>query len=476
LHRSRFFRLFLFAPLILLLSSSSSVSAQTGLTLTVYDNYGYNNAPPFPSSSGAPIVGTTTVSNVNQDYDGNPLFGMYEDFIVRYQGFITSPVSGSFQLWPQADDGTQLYIDDVLVQNDWVDKGGGGAISEYVSFEAGVSKKFEMWFYENGGGAWTTLYWDIGNGWEIVPESAFGQLPVSTTIPKYLGSPLNVSLTDTGSSIVVNWDASENDINISPERYAISWSTGESGWGVATGNVGDANALNTEIVLDYSLFSSTGGLNAEYSITVRADNDTYSVYSSNSNPVILKIGTTPPPLTTTTTTTTTSTTTTTTTTTIVETTTTEVPLATGTTTSTVPVQTTVLQQAEQPQTTTTTSTTVPLEENVVSITEEITKEQAVSVATNSEVVKTLTSEQATEVFQAIDVEELTPEQAEQLVAAVQNAPEEVREAFEEEINVFSGAVDTYVPVGSSVPIGTRRVIIGISAVVIFSAPPTSRRK
>jgi hypothetical protein len=49
--------------------------------------------------------------------------------------------------------------------------------------------------------------------------------------------------------------------------------------------------------------------------------------------------------------------------------------------------------------------------------------------------------------------------------------------MESEINVFQGAIDTYVPLGSSVPIGTRRVIIGASALAIFSAPvPVSRRK
>jgi hypothetical protein len=48
--------------------------------------------------------------------------------------------------------------------------------------------------------------------------------------------------------------------------------------------------------------------------------------------------------------------------------------------------------------------------------------------------------------------------------------------MESEINVFEGAIDTYVPLGSSVPVSTRRVIIGMSAVVLFSAPvPVSRR-
>ena len=125
---------------------------------------------------------------------------------------------------------------------------------------------------------------------------------------------------------------------------------------------------------------------------------------------------------------------------------------------------------------TTTTSILPTTTTTIPISQQITKEEAVAVATNPDVVKTLTAQQASEVFAAIDVSELTPDEAEQLVAAVQEAPAEVRKAFENEVNVFDGAVDTYVPIGSSVPISTRRVIIGVSAVVVFGAPPSSRRK
>lgn len=123
-------------PSILLGFFSNPVNAQIepGLTLSVYDNYWYNGAPPLPAESGRPLLGSFNVSRVQQNFDQNPPFQMYEDFIVHYEGFITSPVSGNFRLWPQADDGTKLYINDLLVQNDWRDKGGGGALSSVISF------------------------------------------------------------------------------------------------------------------------------------------------------------------------------------------------------------------------------------------------------------------------------------------------------------------------------------------------------
>lgn len=88
----------------------------------------------------------------------------------------------------------------------------------------------------------------------------------------------------------------------------------------------------------------------------------------------------------------------------------------------------------------------------------------------------MSAEEATEVFDAVVLDDLTDEQVVELVAAVQEAPQEVREAFEEEINVFGGgALDTYVPVGSTVPVGTRRALIVITTVTAVAAV-VARRK
>ena len=524
-----------------------------------------------------------TVSRVQQNFDQSPPFGLYEDFIVQYEGYVTSPVSGSFRFWPQADDGTQLYIDDVRVQNDWRDKGGGGALSDFVTFEAGVSKKFEMWFYENGGGAWTTLYWNINGGWEVVPDSAFTQQAVATTtttIAPYLNSPQNLIVTSTNESkVYLSWDTPEPS-NADVERYAVFWSCDNwsSGFAIAS--------LTTSAVVE--------NFEPEQScqFKVRADNDSIPVYSAFSNEVN---GVTLP----------TTTTTSTTTTTIVEevpewtTTTVLTPPATVTTTepldetppstsnpesdepvTSVPqyapeqeapedeapievpeeVQATtdeevaaifstplsdeqlenavgeLLKDAGSPEELTAVvnslleqeltdeqfSTVIdtvfseplsdenfsaaldavfaePLSEEqfeaLVSVLESetvseeqvaaavdsiielgVTEDQATELATSAKVLKSIDGDQATEIFAAVDISAVTPEEAAQIVDAVQSAPTEVRNSFEEEINVFEGAVDTYVPLGSSVPVSTRRVIIGMSAVVLFGAPvPVSRR-
>jgi hypothetical protein len=185
------------------------------------------------------------------------------------------------------------------------------------------------------------------------------------------------------------------------------------------------------------------------------------------------------------------------------TTTTEVPTTTlaptTTTTSTLPPTTTVPQTVAPTTTTvlpttttsststttstttttiisTTTTTTVPattVPETVV-IPAVVSPEQATELATNPEVLDEVTAEEATEIFEALIVEDLSEEQLVALVSAVQDAPVAVRESFEASVNVFGGAVDTYVPIGSTVPVSTRRTLIALT--VISTMPAVTRRK
>jgi hypothetical protein len=103
---------------------------------------------------------------------------------------------------------------------------------------------------------------------------------------------------------------------------------------------------------------------------------------------------------------------------------------------------------------------------------DITSDQATELATNPEIIATLDAEAATQIFEALDISEVTPEEAAAIVAAVQEASDEVRAAFEESVDVFGGQVDTYVPIGSSVPVKTRRVLI---AAAVAAAPAVRRR-
>ena len=108
--------------------------------------------------------------------------------------------------------------------------------------------------------------------------------------------------------------------------------------------------------------------------------------------------------------------------------------------------------------------------------EEPTPEQAASLATNPQVLATVSTAQAEAIFQALDIADLSPEQTEALIAAVQDAPLEIRETFEATIDIFKSGLDTYIPVGSNIPVGTRRTLVAIGAVLTMLPPPSRMRR
>ena len=260
--------------------------AAEGLTAEVYNVRGQNNAPYIPQGL-SPIL-TRTVPNIDFQWgSGSVLQGPSEDVIVRFTGSILSNTTQSISFLAEADDGTKLYLDGVLITNDWYDKGGGGTISAPISFIAGVPKTIELMYYENGGGANVFLSWDQSGSMDIIPASAFTSQ--AAPVVKTIGAPRNLTVVDGATATTLTWEA-PNTGNTQPERYAISFSADGGGWGIATGNVGDANALNTSITIPHSTLESLKPSGTTWTFSIRSDNDTNSLYSETSNQVTIKIG------------------------------------------------------------------------------------------------------------------------------------------------------------------------------------------
>ena len=131
-----------------------------------------------------------------------------------------------------------------------------------------------------------------GIGKQLSVILAIQDLPVTPPVvePLTLNDPsgLSVTLDSINKTVILNWVAPVSS-NISPERYAIMWRTANTnGWGIATGNVGDSNALNTFITIDVNVVNQAG-LDQTYMFQVRADNDTLGVYSNYTAPVEILI-------------------------------------------------------------------------------------------------------------------------------------------------------------------------------------------
>lgn len=56
-----------------------------------------------------------------------------------------------------------------------------------------------------------------------------------------------------------------------------------------------------------------------------------------------------------------------------------------------------------------------------------------------------------------------------VVVALNDADEETKAEFEEQVNVFSGLVDDYQPSGSTVPVSTRRTVVAVAAAATVAA-------
>lgn len=92
----------------------------------------------------------------------------------------------------------------------------------------------------------------------------------------------------------------------------------------------------------------------------------------------------------------------------------------------------------------------------------------------------LSLEDAEAIIESIEFDELTEEQTAQIVEALNEAPDSVKQTFEQEVNVYSGQFDEYVPTGSVVSVGQRRVVVAVSAATMIAAPaaaaPSGRRR
>lgn len=76
---------------------------------------------------------------------------------------------------------------------------------------------------------------------------------------------------------------------------------------------------------------------------------------------------------------------------------------------------------------------------------------------------------------ADNLDNLTATELEAIAQAVSAAPTEVKREFEEQVNIFGGGLDSYVPADSNVTVGQRRALVAIGA-VLTAAPVVISRK
>ena len=439
------------ALLAIVWSFVSPVSAEPlpGLNTTYYT---IDEIPPVKSDSVYPICGSEIENNINRSYDGEPYLDCTGDlFMVHMTGFITIPEHQTIEFWLASDDGGTIKIGDTQEFGNWSDQGCSATESGQIDISAG-SQPLDVWMYENGGGTCLMLAWNIDNqGWQMVPDEAFTtdyEQPVQTTIP-------DTTIPDTTMpETTTTWETTTTSTTVEPTTVPATDPP-------TTTTLPTTTSLSPTTTEETLPDSTTTEAPTPTSTLPPKSNETSSTSSTSSS------------------TTTTST--------------------TSTTTTTLPPPITTLPEPPQAPETSQPAEDAPLppisDEAVVEALADIEQatpaevqaivtellafalspDQAVSIASEPAVLEVLTNAEAEQVFEQVAVEELTTEQAVELVAAVQEAPTKVRKAFEAVLNLFEGFADDYVMTNQNVPIKTRRALIALGAVFLVSAPAPIRR-
>ena len=429
----------------------SPVSAEPlpGLNTTYYT---IDQIPPVKSDSMYPICGYELENNINRSYDGEPYQDCtYDLFMVHMTGFITIPEHQTIEFWLASDDGGTIKIGDTQEFGNWNDQGCSATESGQIDISAG-SQPLDVWMYENGGGTCLMLAWNIDNsGWAIVPDEAFTtdyQQPVQTTIQDTTIPDTTIPDT-TMPETTTTWETTTTSTTVEPTTVPATdpptTTTPQTTTSVSPETT-EATETTTTTTIEPPTTTST---------LPPKSNETSSTSSTSSS--------------------------------------------TTTTTTTLPPPPTTLPEPPQAPETSQPAEDAPLppisDEAVVEALADIEQaspaevqaivtellafalspDQAVSIASEPAVLEVLTNAEAEQVFEQVAVEELTSEQATELVAAVQEAPTKVRKAFEAVLNLFEGFADDYVMTNQNVPIKTRRALIALGAVFLVSAPAPIRR-
>ena len=158
-----------FSPL--LFSAPAAADPTSGLNQDVYT---YDPSALPDRVTTYTLCNSSVVPNMNFDVGGDVVANCQQDFVlIHWYGYITMPTTGYITFTSLADDGFYMSINDMTVIDNWWLKGCGGGQGTTM-FQAGVSQKIDVWWYEYGGGACNYLYYNDSVGNQVlVPDSAF---------------------------------------------------------------------------------------------------------------------------------------------------------------------------------------------------------------------------------------------------------------------------------------------------------------
>ena len=467
----RYSRWLIFVPVAILALFAPQANAEpvAGLQATYY---AIDTVPPTRSDDIYTVCGSEVENNINRSYDGEPYLDCTNDlFMVHMTGFIEIPQHNTIEFWLASDDGGIIDIGGNEL-GFWGDQGCSAYESGQIDISAG-SQPLDLWMYENGGGTCIMLAWNINNqGWTMVPDEAFTTTYTETTTTTWESTTTSTTTTTSTSTIAPSTTVPVVNVSttLMPQIIYIPQPEPTMPDPPATVPLPQIEPpampeIPPLLLPEIETFPPE---------TLELPPDTYpTIEPPDTLPFVGELLELPeimpeppdtivlPP---------------------------EIMFEPPDTMPEPPAILSIELIAELPpelvQALEDASEDVSLteeqfdtvvesiadldEEEAVALIEQIlatavTPDQATELASNPDVLEVVTSQQAEEIFETLDVTELDNTQLDALVEAVQEAPVTVRKAFEKTINVFDDGLGDYVPIGSNVPVDTRRTLIAVAA-------------
>jgi len=484
-------RWLIFAPVAILALFAPTANAEpvAGLNAVGYNFYGLTNGGyPTPSDTLYPTCHTEIENNINRNFNGEP-FGPcpYDYFMVHYSGFITIPANNTIQFMIAADDGGTIQIGNTQFGT-WGVKVCQWSAVTTASFPAG-SYALDGWFFEWRGDTCFMLAWNINNtGWVIVPDSAFTTTsPATTTTTTTLAPTTTIPETTTTSASTTTSTTTTTTTSTTAPSTTVPVTSPSTTTTLPTIYIPPPEPTMPEPPVTVPLPQTTEPATPE-TVPPPPEIETNPFPQPSPDVVdtipelVVTYPTMPdtipePPDT--------------------------MPLPPDTlpdapeTLDTLPPaviaelppelvealleagDTDIPLTEEQFDTVVDTIADLAPEEAVALIEQilatAVTPDQAEELATNPDVLAVITEEQAEEIFETIEVQQLDETQIAELTTAIQNAPLAVQKVFEKTVDIFGG-FDDYVPTGSNIPVGERRTLIAIAAGTTLTAASSKIRR
>jgi len=477
--------------------------------------YVVTEIPPTKSDTVYQTCGSELENNINRNFNGEPFQQCPVDlFMVHYTGFITVPENDTIKFMIAADDGGTIQIGNTEFGT-WNTKGCSWSAITTAAFPA-ATYALDGWFYEAGGSTCFMLVWNINNtGWAIVPDSAFTTNGVSQTTSTTSSTTTSSSTTTTlpTTTTTTTSTTTTSTTTTLPEITTTTSSTTSSTTTLpittttvqSTTTTQTTTTTSTTTIPIYTTTTTIQTFITEPEKVVVPETTAPETFIPEPDEVIVPDTTEPEtfipdpdgpveepvvPVETT----------------ILETffpdyedgpvlDVEEEPLPITELLEETIISTTLEEVDDSLVTTIVEEIDVVLEEViedepvtdkqveqiletlskaapeqiVEAITQvlaaDITSDQATEIASSPEVLAAITETQAEELFEQIVVDELSEEQLEAFTEVIQEAPTEIKQAFEKTIDIFSSKFDDYVPTGSNVPVRTRRTLVVIGSLL-----------